>query len=193
MPLLLRWQSPLSPLGWYSRQVWARMQFSRNSPSDKHGSAMCLGISSTRKTFKTWIESCKGPPRQWGAGTQDIRGEAEPAEEMLQGELSAVCCYLLGGWGEDLSTLFLRCPVEGWEAAECPLQHGEFWPDGRKKLFTTRWSNTEWCPERFGVFSFGDIKTLTGCSARQPNVAAPTLSSLSDWWPPEVPSKYVHL
>lgn len=122
----------------------------------EHDSAMCLGFSSTRRTFKTWIESCKGPPSRWGAGTQDIQGQAEaagfaqPAEEMLQGQLGAVCCYLMGGSGEDLSTLFPRCPGEGWEAAE---QTGEFWPDRRKRIVHYAGGQTLkqnfWCPEKF--------------------------------------------
>lgn len=125
-------------------------------PSGEHDSAMCLGISSA---FKTWIESCKGPPSRWEAGIQDIQGEAEaagfaqPADEMLQRELSAVCCYLMGGCGEDLSTHFPRCPVEGWKAERQLNTHcnmGNSVQMVGKNCSPREWSNTEeGCPEKF--------------------------------------------
>lgn len=154
-------QSPLSPLGTEQHPEatmgqGAALQKKLWDPSDELESAMCLGISSTRKTFKTWIESCKGPPSQWGAGTQDNQREAEAAVFV---SLQKRC------FRENLVLSAVTC----WEGGEKIYPHsswGAQWKDERqlnthcnmgnsdqmvgKNCSLWGWSNTEeGCPERF--------------------------------------------
>lgn len=71
-------QSPLSPLGTeepHERQVRARMQLPRKSPGVvvmKITQQCALASPVLEKTFQTWIESCKGPPRSFTLSSEEL-------------------------------------------------------------------------------------------------------------------------
>lgn len=117
-------------------------------------------------------------------------GFAQPGKEMLQGELTAIHSYLLGGCGEDGSSLFSKVPAERMRGSWTQTAAwGMFTRCQEKTVHHEGGQTLEQAAQKGPVSVLRDTQNLTGHNPEHPNLVVPALSRLSDQQPPEVSSK----